>query len=184
MTQPDIQVRPARPGDATGIAQVHVDSWRTTYKGIVSDATLAALSVEARADFWGRTLAEPDNDALTYVVDDASAKKIVGFASAGPERENNPEFRGELYAIYLLEEHQGQGLGKRLTAAAVDGLRSTGYGTMLVWVLADNPARRYYQAIGGAEIGSKPVEIGGDTFEEIALGWRDIETLAARLRAR
>jgi hypothetical protein len=41
-------IREAAPADAPGIARVHVDTWRTTYQGIVPDQFLARLSYEAR----------------------------------------------------------------------------------------------------------------------------------------
>ena len=35
-----IVIRPAQTADAPGIARVHVEAWRSTYRGIVSDAFL------------------------------------------------------------------------------------------------------------------------------------------------
>jgi len=50
---------------------------------------------------------------------------------------------------------------------------------MLVWVLVDNhPARRFYEALGGQELRTQPIEIGGVTLEEVAYGWQDIRGLA------
>ena len=46
----DFLIREAAVNDATAIAQVQVESWRTTYAGIVPDAFLASLSVETRAE--------------------------------------------------------------------------------------------------------------------------------------
>ena len=39
-------IRPATLEDAPAIARVHVDTWRTTYAGIVPDEHLAKLSYE------------------------------------------------------------------------------------------------------------------------------------------
>jgi hypothetical protein len=47
-----LTIRPARPGDETAIARVHVDSWRTTYRGIMPDDVLAGQSVERRERQW------------------------------------------------------------------------------------------------------------------------------------
>jgi hypothetical protein len=44
----------ACPDDAEAIARVHVDSWRTTYQGILPDEVLAGLSVERRRAFWAK----------------------------------------------------------------------------------------------------------------------------------
>ena len=48
-------IRHAEPGDARGIAEVHVSSWRTSYRGIVPDARLDELDVESRVSFWTAT---------------------------------------------------------------------------------------------------------------------------------
>ncbi len=48
---------------------------------------------------------------------------------------------------------------------------------MLVWVLADNPMRRFYEALGGRLLREKKVEIGGVALDEVAYGWRDTAAL-------
>lgn len=41
-------IRPAHEGDAQGIAHVHTESWKTTYRGIVPDDFLDHLTIESR----------------------------------------------------------------------------------------------------------------------------------------
>src|SRR5687767_3602644 len=43
-----MKIRPALPSDARAIADVHVRTWQSTYRGIVPDAYLDALSVDER----------------------------------------------------------------------------------------------------------------------------------------
>lgn len=43
-----MNIRKANRDDAPGIAKVHVDSWRTTYKGIIPQSFLDELSYEQR----------------------------------------------------------------------------------------------------------------------------------------
>jgi hypothetical protein len=50
---------------------------------------------------------------------------------------------------------------------------------MLVWVLADNPSRRFYEALGGAPVRTQHIEFGGTLLEEIAYGWRDTIVLTS-----
>ena len=170
-------IRPARVEDASGIARVHIDSWRTTYKGIVPDDFLANMSYERNAQNRARVLSDPETKTRTYVAQDATGR-IVGFVNGGPERENDPLYKSELYAIYTFKEVQGRGLGRRLTQALAEGLLCDGMHSMLVWALVDNPARRFYEALGGQELRTKPIEIGGVTLEEVAYGWQDISELA------
>ncbi len=48
---------------------------------------------------------------------------------------------------------------------------------MLVRVLAENPARKFYEALGGQLLKAKPIEIGGATLDEVAYGWTDIRVI-------
>ncbi len=83
-------IREANPADALGIARVHVDSWHTTYKGMIPDDIIASRSYEYRERLWTRTLAEQP-ETFVYVADEAG--EIVGFVSGGSNRDN------KLYAI-------------------------------------------------------------------------------------
>ena len=91
-----------------------------------------------------------------------------------------PEYEGELYAAYL-REHQRKGLGRQLLGAVAEGLAAKGRHSLLAWVLAENPSRLFYEAVGGKLLGSQEIEIGGVTLEEVAYGWDDTrETRRAR----
>ena len=48
---------------------------------------------------------------------------------------------------------------------------------MLVWVLADNPSRHFYEALGGQYVSAKQIEIGGAMLDEVSYGWRDIRVM-------
>ena len=90
-------------------------------------------------------------------------------------------YRGELYAVYLLEAHQRRGVGRRLACAVAHGLLSAGFESMLLWVLEENRrARRFYESLGGEQVGRKNIEIGGAALVEVSYGWRDITGLAGR----
>ncbi len=43
---------------------------------------------------------------------------------------------------------------------------------MLVWVLEQNPAVRFYEKAGAHHLTSKQIEMGGVSLSEIALGYR------------
>jgi L-amino acid N-acyltransferase YncA len=93
-------IRAAHLEDAPGIAHVHVDSWRTTYKGIMPDKTLANLSYEQRTQQWVTRLSKPHRETFIPVAEDG---QIVGFVSGGPVRsEQEALYKSELYAIYIL----------------------------------------------------------------------------------
>ena len=173
----NILVRAAIREDAASMARVHVDSWRSTYAGIVSAEYLAGLSYRNRESLW-KQLLTTDRPGTSYFVAETGGDDIVGFANGGPEREGDRTYRGELYAIYILEEYQHMGLGRRLVSCVTQRLLADGFNTMLLWVLEDNhPACRFYESLGGERVGRKTVAIGGADLVEVAYGWLDITDL-------
>jgi GNAT superfamily N-acetyltransferase len=169
-------IRAAQPADVPGIARVVVDSWRTTYRGIIPDAVLDDLSYEERARIWAQAI---DNPASVVYVAATPAGEIVGAATGGPAPAEYSDYQGELQAIYLLAAHQGQGLGRRLLAAVAQQLAERDLFSLLVWVLAENPACRFYEALGGQPAGARPFAIGGVTLTLLAYGWADTRPLYA-----
>jgi GNAT superfamily N-acetyltransferase len=171
-----MRIRKADVDDAAAIARVHVDAWRTTYVGIVPDEYLAGLSYEQRAQNWRESLADWAGREFTLVAEN-DQRAIVGFATGGPEREGNAVYRGELRAIYLLADSRRIGIGRRLVAGVAKGLFDAGFDSMLVWVLSDNPSRRFYEMLGGKFVTEKVVEIGGVRLIEVAYGWQNVRQL-------
>ena len=166
----NIRIRPAVPADAGPMSRVHVDTWRTTYAGIMPAEHLASLSYRDRKARWEQILTA-DRPAESNFVAETFAGDIVGFAGRGPEREGNPTYRGELYGIYLLGAYQRKGLGRRLVSAVARRLLADGFSSMLVWVLADNhPACRFYESLGGEQFGRKTIAIGGADLAEVSYG--------------
>ncbi|MBA2682142.1 MAG: GNAT family N-acetyltransferase, partial [Ktedonobacteraceae bacterium] len=75
---------------------------------------------------------------------------IVGFAMTGQSRDSDiPPATAEVFAIYLVRQVAGKGIGRTLFACAVDELRDQGYEQAMLWVLESNiRARRFYKAAG------------------------------------
>lgn len=167
----EFRIRRAVAADAGAIARVHVDSWRSTYAGIVPEEFLASLNLDDRAEMWGRMLAA--EDGLMFVAQEEAA--VFGFCCGGKLREDLDSYDAELYAIYLLRENQGKGVGHGLFQALVASLLEAGYAGMALWVLKDNPAARFYEHLGGKQIASKQINIGGANLEEVAYGWPKLE---------
>jgi len=199
MEAQQIRIRQAVDSDARGIAQVHIDSWRSSYAGIVPADHLAGLDYDEREVRWHRILADRRQNA--FVAEDQDGR-IIGFASGGPERSGSPpaggtascsdepqidpgapepstapEYAAELYAIYLFESGQRQGVGRRLVVALCSWFLSRGWRSMLTWVLTDNPSRNFYEALGGEEVRVETITIGGTELTEVAYGWSDISPL-------
>ena len=82
-----------------------------------------------------------------------------------------------MYAIYLLQAAQGKGIGRQLVGALATTLLATDFTNMVVWVLEQNPAVRFYEKSGAQHLRSKQIEIGGVPLSELALGWSDLRRL-------
>ncbi len=179
-----ISIRAATDHDASAIAHVHVDSWRTTYAGIVPDEYLATLNEAERVPLWREWLIR---DIQVYVAD--LDGEVVGFISGGPIREPVETYDAELYAIYLLQHAQKRGIGTALLRELAGSLGSRGFKSMIVWVLEENPAKHFYvksraqlvsSPVSAGEsslVSAKDVEIGGVTLSEVAYGWPSLEAI-------
>jgi uncharacterized protein (DUF952 family)/ribosomal protein S18 acetylase RimI-like enzyme len=175
-----ITIRKATPADAPGIARVHVATWRSAYQGIVPDDYLAGLSVPARAEFWDKLLRVQTPSDHVFVAED-SAGNIVGMISGGRNRSELP-YDGEVKAIYVLKEYQGQTLGRRLFQASLDRLAQDGFRSVMLWVLEQNPACGFYQRLGGRLVGEVDEIIGGKKLKELAFAWDDLQSLTTARR--
>lgn len=163
--------RPATCDDARAIGEMQIASWHTTYRGIVTDEFLDNVSVQERAARWASVLCNSDSKTFVYVAEVDG--QIVGFASGGPERSDDLEYKGELYALYLLQAYQRKGIGRKLVGIVAERLTQMDFTTMLLWVLTANPARSFYEACGGQAVRQKQIDWGGKTLDEIGFGWRD-----------
>jgi ribosomal protein S18 acetylase RimI-like enzyme len=172
-----MMMREATHSDVSEMARVHVDTWRTTYQGIMPDQLLVNLSYEKRENGWHQVLNNASKDGnFTYVAEDESGQ-IVGFANGGKERTGDQVYRGELSAIYILKSHQHQGIGRELVRVIVQRLGQMEIHSMLVWVLANNPACRFYERLGGQKVDEKEIARGETKLIEIAYGWTDTSNL-------
>jgi ribosomal protein S18 acetylase RimI-like enzyme len=169
------QIRPARMEDAAAIAHVQVESWRTTYPGIVPDAFLNALNKEERARSWQEQM--PTENNFLFVAEDETG--IFGFASGGEVRDRLEGYDAELYTLYLLQGRQKQGVGRALTLRLSFALQACGFKSMLVWVLEQNSSVEFYRRLGAVPLARKVINIGGADLQDLALGWPSLDRLIA-----
>lgn len=166
-------IRPAHERDAEAIGHIYVHSWRAAYQGILPPSFLTELRTDNVARSIRRSLKEPQT---LYLIAE-SEQGAVGYISAGPERGQDPIYRSELYELYLLPKAQRQGVGRQLLTHMAQQLHQERFYTLLVWVLAHNPNRRFYEKCGGIYLSTKSITFAGQSLRADAYGWIDI-TLA------
>jgi len=168
-------IREAVASDAEGMAYVHVKGWQTSYVGIIEQSYLDNISYDQHLELRKKIL--NSEGTLQLVV--TFGEQIVGFVDAGPlcpkpcneqffsSQETNIKY-GEVYTIYLLREHQGKGLGKRLYQECRRWFKEQGYQYFVTWGLAKNtPARRFYESEGGELVGETITPIGNKDYKEV-----------------
>jgi ribosomal protein S18 acetylase RimI-like enzyme len=165
----EITIRPARPGDARAISQLDVETWRTTYAGVLSSSYLVGLSERRREAGWRSVILREPRDVR---VASDPAGTILGFGSCGPNR--GDRFAGEVFTLYVAPDWQNQGIGRRLLIALFRRLVATGRRSAILWVLRDNPARFFYERLGAQQVSRKSLAVSGIAVEAIAYGWRDL----------
>jgi GNAT superfamily N-acetyltransferase len=155
-----LEIRRAVSGDAAAIASFHVAAWESTYRGLIPDAAIDALTVERRLPQWERLLASDDHVAFLACRQDG----IAGYALVGWR--DDPAFANEakLWGLYVDADCKGEGTGRRLMSVASAELLGRGYRKMSVHVLVTNPARTFYERLGGRYVQDREVEIDGERY--------------------
>ncbi len=175
-----IAIRRARPADATGIGMVHVASWRSAYPGVLPDDFLANLSPARQSTYYERAIRAESgvnvavasgSDALPHAI-----PHIVGFSTARRARQLQLG-DGEIETLYVLDDWKDRGLGRRLFRASAQYLALLGCRSLFLWVLADNPARWFYEHLGGKRVAIGSVSVAGTDLAQIAFAWDRVEAV-------
>jgi GNAT superfamily N-acetyltransferase len=127
---------------------VSVASRRWSYRDLLAEADLEALSVEETAADFAEGLAELPLGAAVFVAE--LTGRIVGYAYLLPSPDADvPAETSELGSIYVTEEVAGRGAAPALMDAAIERARAAGQGALTLWVRRENGrARRFYEKYG------------------------------------
>lgn len=149
-----VLIRKADVTDAGAIGKVSVESWQTTYRGIIADTVLQRLSMEDRVENWKNTIQA--DDSTTFVAVDAE-EQIGGYLNMEVNKSAASASIGEITSVYLLENWQGQGIGKTLLLTAFTCFLEQSVHTVQVEVLAANDSRLFYEQLGAEMIEKKNI---------------------------
>jgi L-amino acid N-acyltransferase YncA len=172
-----MHIRRATLSDIDGIAAAHVAAWRAAYPGIVAQDSIDRRTVEVRTAQWeGMLRRETRLAPIVFVAEEAG--EIVGFISGGAIREPRQGFDAELNAIYLIESAHGKGVGRQLVRRLAGALVRDGFKSMVVEVLAENPACRFYERMGARLLEENDHPMDDRMYPGRLYGWDDIAPLA------
>lgn len=170
-----MQIRKATKQDIPGIARVYQLCWREQYGAFVPSDIFESLAI-GEDKRWENILdASTYGDEVAFVAEENS--EIIGYASGGPEWGGHPSIEAELYSLYVMNGHQGKGLGKRLLQSVAAALQSMSMNSMLVHLRSGNPTPRVYNALGAEYLGTQAISVDGVTIQEMTYGWKDLKKL-------
>jgi ribosomal protein S18 acetylase RimI-like enzyme len=166
----EIAIRTARLDDAGPIARLDVETWQAAYAGILGTPYLARLTAARRENGWANLIRR---DATGVRVGVNADGEIVGFGSCGASR-GEPGFTSEVFTLYVAPDWQNQGVGRSLLLAMFGRLVAQGHNSAIIWVLSENPARFFYQRLGGKEVRRKLLPFQGSEVAVTGYGWFDL----------
>jgi ribosomal protein S18 acetylase RimI-like enzyme len=162
-----IEVRRAKPSDATAIAQTHDEAWRGAYQGVIPGPELDKLINRRGPQWWDSAIRKASRIAVL-----AFGDCIAGYANYGRNRARSLYYDGEIYELYLRPEFQGLGFGRRLFTAARRDLTQSGLHSLVVWALSDNePAVGFYRTLGGKAVARSSERFGTRVLDKVAFAW-------------
>ena len=162
-------IRPSQKNDVSAMSRVYVKTWQETYLGVVPYGYLYAMSApELEQGFLNE---QQSRQVISYVAEDAG--HVIGFISGGYERQGDTIYNGEIYALYVLKNRQRQGIGTKLVSALAARLNYFNIYSMLVWVLVENPCRRFYTKLNGMYLRNHRMPFAGEVIDVAAYGWLD-----------
>ena len=169
-----LKIKKANEEDIKAVSRVYVDSWKTTYHGLVPDDYLDSLSYKEAEQRWLHFL-NHENEAFIYIAVN-NAGNIIGFASGKSMDDEN--FDGELYSLYLLQKCRGLGIGRQLVSAIANHFKEKGFTSIMVWVMEKNKSGLgFYERMGGKKYLRRKSEFGGMVVDDVAYGWKDVSVL-------
>jgi GNAT superfamily N-acetyltransferase len=166
-----MKTRPATIADANAIAALHTASWRSFYRGALSDAFLDGDSVADRTTVWSSRLLLTSSQQLVLVTQETD--ELIGFACAFLD--GDPQWGTLVDNLHVAQSHHRQGVGASLLSAVLNWSRAKRPSIPVhLWVLQSNiRARAFYEAQGGSIVGTDSWDPpgGGSPVSRFRMAW-------------
>ncbi len=166
----NIEMRNAQQGDEEIFAYIQTESWKQTFKNIISEEEMTKHTdlsgVEA---MYKRDISNPAIYLKLQTVDG----KPHCIAAWGRNRENSNSINAELICLHSLPDKRRQGFGTIMMEDTLDDIKNAGYSEVVLWCFEENMvARKFYEKIGFVFTG-KTKNTFGATEVEYKLNLKD-----------
>jgi GNAT superfamily N-acetyltransferase len=177
-------LRPAASDDAEAVAQLHIENWRNTYRGMLPDWYLDGPITEERMTLWKNRLSEIANEQQ-YVVIAELSRKTAGFACILLDEE--PEWGACLDNLHVLPQLRRSGIGRALFSKVTQWVLTAKPGWPIhLWVFDNNiNARNFYDSLEGKIIMVKEKQVLEGVWVQSCLYlWKNLNALLENLCRR
>lgn len=167
-----MEYRVATVKDVKAIANLHIENWRETYRGSMTDHYLDHEIWDERQQDWRQRLSVPAEDQFVLIALDGS--KLCGFVCAYGN--HHAKFGTLVENLHSHKNVRGQGVGKWLLAKAAEwSLQHYPSAGLYLDVLESNTAAQgFYRALGGVHVENRPwVPPGGGQIIEFSFHWEN-----------
>lgn len=158
-------IRIAVPSDVQQIAEVHVQSWKETYVGMIHQHVIDEYSVKKRLQLWQQLVNDANHRLFVYEQDG----KIFGFLDGYLNPNNHI---AEIKAFYFLKQIKGQGIGRAMFEKFYQLINVKQHQLLQLGVINQNPSRYFYEKMGGSVIGEEEIPEYGEGISELFYEWK------------
>ena len=170
-----LNFRLANKTDAQKITQLHTQSWRENYQFSLTPEFLNNSIVDYMSGKWKRRLNEENEKQIVIIAE--KENELIGFACT--YLDFDPVHGAMLDNIHVSKKYKGQGIGKKLMTHSAKKVLENGGSKMFLWVLANNiPTIKFYEKLGGKNVGSEMAEMPGGTYPRaFKIFWENLNGL-------
>jgi len=173
-----MNIRNAEHSDADAIALIHAESWRSSYRGILSDEFLDGAVWDERRSFWQKRMRESGTEKRLILLA-CEANEVLAFLCLYLDAD--PRWGALLDNLHIVPGMRGRGFGSMMISRAAAWVLQQRPGSgMYLWVYEQNlEARGFYDKLGGLQgetLLKRTVE--GKQVSTLRYVWRDLHALA------
>lgn len=158
---PDVDVRPATPGDVDDIQRVAELAWHAVYDDILGPETVDEVLGEwYDGDGVESGIADEEHGFFVAVREES----VLGFADVGP---HPPRDVYRLYRLYVYPDEWRSGIGRQLLAGVERVVSEQDVHRYEAVALADNDvATSFYESTGFEQVVERTTELDGVSAAE------------------
>ena len=177
----DIKVREAGPADALAVADLQIASWRSAYRGMLTDTYLAGPIEAERRGLWQRRFQGARSpDQVVIVAEDGN--ELVGLACilAG----HDPKWGSLVDNLHVAPDRKRTGIGRLVLAEAARRVPAAhAHRAVHLTVLETNVAAQAAYERWGGELTERlnALEPDGQSLPVRRYSWQSPAELLARL---